>query len=546
MKNSHPIFRVRSVRPSNRNKFALNTPLLYSGDLLSCNPANSMPARDSVEMIKEQLRIKKKELQRRDAEQEKHDTKIKHVLKLSQEKIEGLQNTIKWQEEEIQVSRSSKPNPASNAETEAVEGHAIIMRPKDRDLIKKLESQLETAHKEKGKLAEDLKKSAKAKDTPAPAPVVETKEVIKEIRDPKIVKALKKLKLKNDSLVKEKIEIQAKGGKEKELLNKEIKTLKKKSAEEKTKTYNDKTRVATEIVILEKTAEIDSLKKQLKGSNSAEIIDELKAEKTVLDEELADHKSQYQEKIKAAETKIEKKLKEELEHPRPVETKGKEKEVGAKAGEEGSPAWMATFADMMSLLLTFFILMYAIASQNTARVLHEVLGIEEKSLGVIDLIDTITIQKSLQELTGLNNPNILDDMDDIAEDSAMAVDTNQAKVVVRVPGANLFIPGQADLQLSGRPVLDSVIAVIRKYPDYKIHIQGHTDDDPISTEKFPTNWELSAARATAVLRYFFDKGVEPEKMTATGYSDTFPLASNNTDQGRTLNRRVEFVLEKEN
>ena len=262
------------------------------------------------------------------------------------------------------------------------------------------------------------------------------------------------------------------------------------------------------------------------------------------DKELADHKTKFQEKIKAETTKIETKLKEELGNPRPVETKGKE--VGAKGGEEGSPAWMATFADMMSLLLTFFILMYAIASQNTARVLHEVLGIEEKSLGVIDLIDKITIQKSLQELTGLNNPNILDDMDDIAEDSAMAVDTNEAKVVVRVPGANLFKLGQADLQLSARPVLDGVIAVVRKYPDYKIHIQGHTDDDPISTERFPTNWELSAARATAVLRYFFDKGVEPEKMTATGYADTFPLASNDTDQGRSLNRRVEFVLEKEN
>ena len=500
-----------------------------------------MAARDSVEMIKEQLRIKKKELQRRDAEQEKHDTKIKHVLKLSQEKIEGLQNTIKWQEEEIQVSRSSKPNPDK---TEAAEGHAIIMRPKDRDLIKKLESQLETAHKEKGKLAEDLKKSAKAKDTPAPAPVVETKEVIKEIRDPKIVKALKKLKLKNDYLVKEKIEIQAKDDKEKELLNKEIKTLKKEYTERKgSQTYNDKTSVLEDI-IQEKNEELDSYKKQLKGGKSAEIIDELKAEKTVRDKELADHKSQYQEKIKAAETKIEKKLKEELENPRPVETKGKE--VGAKGGEEGSPAWMATFADMMSLLLTFFILMYAIASQNTSRIMTEVLGTETKSLGVLDLIDKITIQKSLQELTGLNNPNILDDMDDIAEDSAMAVDTNEAKVVVRVPGANLFKPGQADLQLSGRPVLDSVIAVIRKYPDYKIHIQGHTDDDPISTERFPTNWELSAARATAVLRYFFDKGVEPEKMTATGYADTFPLASNDTDQGRSLNRRVEFVLEKEN
>ena len=469
--------------------------------------------------------MKEKELHRRDAEQEKHDTKLKHVLKLSQEKIEVLKTTVKKQEEEIKDSRSSKPNPASNAKTEAK--------------IKELKSQLETAHKEKDKLSENLKKSAKAKDTPAPAP----KEVVKKIRDPKIVKALKKLKLKNDYLIKEKGEIQAKDDKEKELLNKEIKTLKKKSAEGKTKTNKEKTSVLEEI-IQEKTAEIDSYKKQLKGNESAEIIDGLKAEKTERDKELADHKTKFQEKIKTATTAIEKKLKQELENPRPVETKSKE--VGAKGGEEGSPAWMATFADMMSLLLTFFILMYAIASQNTSRIMTEVLGTETKSLGVLDLIDKISIQKSLQELTGLNNPNILDDMDDIAEDSAMAVDTNEAKVVVRVPGANLFKPGQADLQLSGRPVLDGVIAVIRKYPDYKIHIQGHTDDDPISTERFPTNWELSAARATAVLRYFFDKGVEPEKMTATGYADTFPLASNDTDQGRTLNRRVEFVLEKEN
>ena len=469
--------------------------------------------------------MKEKELQRRDAEQERHDSKIKHVLKLSQDKIEVLKTTVKKQEEEIKDSRSSKPNPASNVKTEAK--------------IKELKSQLETAHKEKDKLSENLKKSAKAKDTPAPAP----KEVVKKIRDPKIVKALKKLKLKNDYLIKEKIEIQAKDGKEKELLNKEIKTLKEKSAEGKPKTDNDKTSVLEEI-IKEKTEEIDSYKKQLKGNESAEIIDGLKAEKTERDKELADHKTKFKEKIKAETTKIETKLKEELGNPRPVETKGKE--VGAKGGEEGSPAWMATFADMMSLLLTFFILMYAIASQNTSRIMTEVLGTETKSLGVLDLIDKISIQKSLQELTGLNNPNILDDMDDIAEDSAMAVDTNEAKVVVRVPGANLFKPGQADLQLSGRPVLDKVIAVIRKYPDYKIHIQGHTDDDPISTEKFPTNWELSAARATAVLRYFFDKGVEPEKMTATGYADTFPLASNDTDQGRTINRRVEFVLEKEN
>ena len=127
----------------------------------------------------------------------------------------------------------------------------------------------------------------------------------------------------------------------------------------------------------------------------------------------------------------------------------------------------------------------------------------------------------------------------------MDVNVSESKVVVRVPGASLFKPGGADLQSSSRSVLDEVIRVVNKHPDYKIHIQGHTDDEPISTEKFPTNWELSAARATAVLRYFYDKGGEPERMTATGYADTFPLARNDTEFGRAKNRRVEFVLEKE-
>ncbi|MFQ5717156.1 MAG: flagellar motor protein MotB [Nitrospinales bacterium] len=78
-----------------------------------------------------------------------------------------------------------------------------------------------------------------------------------------------------------------------------------------------------------------------------------------------------------------------------------------------------------------------------------------------------------------------------------------------------------------------------------MNIQGHTDDVPVATERFPTNWELSAARATAVLRFFIDKGIEPKRLTATGYADIFPLFSNDTEQGRAQNRRVEFVLEKE-
>ena len=67
---------------------------------------------------------------------------------------------------------------------------------------------------------------------------------------------------------------------------------------------------------------------------------------------------------------------------------------------------------------------------------------------------------------------------------------------------------------------------------------------PIHTAKFESNWELSAVRATAVLRHFYDKGIDPEKLTATGYADTFPMVPNNTKEGRAKNARIEFILEK--
>ena len=175
-----------------------------------------------------------------------------------------------------------------------------------------------------------------------------------------------------------------------------------------------------------------------------------------------------------------------------------------------------------------------------------IIGEEMASIGLLELLDSAEIKESIQNLTGMKSNDILSDITEVAEDSELQIDTSESKIVVRVPGASLFKPGQADLQLSARPVLDEVIRVVNKYPNYKIHIQGHTDDESISTDRFPTNWELAAARATAVLRYFIDKGADPERMTATGYADTFPLASNDTAQGRALNRRVEFVLEKEN
>jgi len=528
-----------------------------------------MSPRDSVEMVKEQLRIQAKELKRRDAEKAKHDAKIKHVLKLSQEKIEVLKTTVREQEEEIQNTQDSKPNIAFDAKTEAKEEtpEEASARKKDDELIKALKSQLEVAHKEKEKLSEDLQKAAKAKDTPAPAPVVKTKEVIKEVKDPKLIKALKKLKRKNEDL-EERVE-KAEGSKnqqdkEKELLAAEIQRLRKqpdstKAIKEKVKKQEKKHQESIkgyEKLIQEKTELINSYEKVMyenKGEDGStklpsEIIKELKdnietieTEKNKLEQDLLFEKKEFQNKLSLELQKIEEEWQDKIK-----KAKGKNKNATGEEIEEGAPVWMCTYADMVTLIMTFFILYYSIASMNMQKFKEAIIGEEMASIGLLELLDSAEIKESIQELTGMKSNDILSDIKEVAEETDLEVDTSSAKVVVRVPGANLFKPGQADLQLSARPVLDEVIRVVNKYPEYKIHIQGHTDDEPISTERFPTNWELSAARATAILRYFYDKGAEPEQMTATGYADTFPLASNDTAQGRALNRRVEFVLEKEN
>ena len=110
----------------------------------------------------------------------------------------------------------------------------------------------------------------------------------------------------------------------------------------------------------------------------------------------------------------------------------------------------------------------------------------------------------------------------------------------------LFDSGRADIKPAGLKVLKQVSDVLSKITDKQIRIEGHTDNVPISTklqDKFKTNWELSTARATIVVRYLIDQGgVQREVLSAVGYADTHPIASNDSEQGRSSNRRIEIVL----
>jgi len=105
----------------------------------------------------------------------------------------------------------------------------------------------------------------------------------------------------------------------------------------------------------------------------------------------------------------------------------------------------------------------------------------------------------------------------------------------------LFAPGSADLTSEGRTVLDGLVEVLKGHRGI-VSIEGHSDNVPIASERYPSNWELSSGRASGVARYLIDKGLSPDQLRAVGYADTRPLAANDTPEGRARNRRVTIVI----
>ena len=119
-------------------------------------------------------------------------------------------------------------------------------------------------------------------------------------------------------------------------------------------------------------------------------------------------------------------------------------------------------------------------------------------------------------------------------------------ITLEVPGDVLFDLGQVELTPEGKEVLQELREFFIKHPEQQINIEGHTDDiKPTGRGRFEDNWEISSMRAVNVLRYMVELGLEPGRMTATGYADLEPVVPNISDENRSRNRRVEFVLSRD-
>ena len=124
----------------------------------------------------------------------------------------------------------------------------------------------------------------------------------------------------------------------------------------------------------------------------------------------------------------------------------------------------------------------------------------------------------------------------------LSVSIARGRMVINLPQDILFASGSASLGADGRGVLVEVAGVLAEIEDRRFQVEGHTDDRPISTAQFPSNWELSAARALSVVKLLVANGVPPEGVSGAGYGEFQPVALNETTEGRRLNRRIEIVM----
>jgi len=215
----------------------------------------------------------------------------------------------------------------------------------------------------------------------------------------------------------------------------------------------------------------------------------------------------------------------------------------------GVPGWVVTYGDMMSLLLTFFILLLSFSSIQESK-FKEAMESLQGALGVLQKVTTVIDFKTMvvHEARQTDNEEIYYQIKKLEQflldeglDQAVEIELTADGIRLRVVDSFLFPSARADLQPQALKLLSGIAGMLDGMGQ-EITISGHTDSVPIHTARFPSNWELSAARAIAVARRFQEQGVDPQRMSAVGYGEFQPLETNATPEGRSVNRRVEIFL----
>ena len=235
---------------------------------------------------------------------------------------------------------------------------------------------------------------------------------------------------------------------------------------------------------------------------------------------------------------------------------------------ENHERWLVSYADFITLLFAFFVVMYSISSINEGKykvISQALLGVfndpersmkpipigEEQPLSVrpaeplikdSDQIDAGLAQNSVDPLKTISD-DVRDAFGDLIKSDQMTVRGNELWVEIELNSSLLFGSGDAMPSDKAFDIIEKVANILKPFAN-PVHVEGFTDNLPIRTAQYPTNWELSSARAASIVRLLAMEGVNPGRMASVGYGEYQPVASNDTAEGRARNRRVVLVISR--
>lgn len=484
-----------------------------------------MTQENSVQHLKEQLKIKNQELKKQVRETSRISDKMNNITVLNKEKVNELLNLITQKENEVKeakeaawAARMSKrvggSTQAEGKEDSEPEIGEIELEPGEIDpgIVKELEEakanlkNLKSLYKE---TRDELKKISNDKGL-----------LIKEVKRNR--KELDRVKDLKDEVNRLKQEIDLKSGASYQQLEREI------------------TQKETKIAKLERIIK-DATQDREDGKLPAEIIFELRMELnellhekeklTIELEQSKDYSEELESKVQTLEDKqVSRQLEGQIAH---------EHRASFRTSFVSMEGFLVTYSDMITLLLAIFVMLFTMSNIDQNKFVEAISSFQEKQVRVT----SHNVRLSSQEVEMLARVRELV-KDNVHPEELVRGDVKTK--LIRLKSEELFGPGQATLIPGAEETIFNAIKDELTQGVKQIQIEGHTDNVPINTEQFPSNWELSTSRAARVARYLIEELKFPsEYIVVSGYGEFRPLKPNNTDSNRAMNRRVEIKILKD-
>lgn len=486
----------------------------------------------SLQLIKEQLKIKTVELRKANEEKGHVTTKIKDLITFNQTEVKKLKETIKKAESDV-AEQKSLVEAARLSKHAGVEAGKKEREEEEAEINKRLEEKM------------DVKMKSKMKDLASK--IDSLRERVDREKG-----ANKKFERERDVLMKELKRLRQDTGTT-DNLKKKIENLKVDLAKAKKTSMTSGT--VTEDIVKEKDSLIKKYEDMLYGGMDAgedgmlpaEIIQELK-------EEVEDLEKERRQMIVELEMLKEDNAEMDMKIVLMEEEKGRGgKGGGGDSGDfrpvEGRSAqtsefsgglenFLITYSDMITLILVVFVLMYSVSKLDENKFAEALSSFQTKRMR----IESVNVRLSKAEMKMLERVRELV-KDNVDAESLARSDTRT--ILHRLPTSDLFAPGEAFFSEGAEALIISTIKEDMQEGVRQVLIDGHTDNVPMKSAKYPSNWELSAARASKVARFIIEKmRFPPEQMVVTGYGEFRPLKENLNDDARAANRRVEIKILK--